>query len=139
MTRHVVVGIGISSRATRDEIAALVRDALANAGADGAPVHIATRSSFADDPRLQLGHPLVGIDDHTLVEHSRPVDRAVGIPARVAETAAALVAGIDPSQVDVIRSAHVTVAVVTLDHVTIDDASIGAGTVGDLGRSEVTR
>ncbi|MFV0523350.1 MAG: hypothetical protein ACK5RL_02510 [Acidimicrobiales bacterium] len=109
---HVVVGVGMSSRATRDEILALVTATLAHAGHNFPPGTIATRSHFVGDPRLDLGCPIVAFDDQLLVDRSPPLDRRAGLPARVAETAAALAARIDVADVGpTARSAHVAVAV----------------------------
>lgn len=108
----VVVGVGMSSHATRDEILALVTAALAHAGHAFPPDAIATRSHFVGDPRLELGCPVVAFDDQLLVDRSRPVDRRAGLPARVAETAAALAARIDLADVGPTeRSPHATAAV----------------------------
>jgi hypothetical protein len=108
----VVVGVGLSAKATRNEIVALVTAALAHAGYTFPPSAIATRSLFAGDHRLDFGCPVVGFDDRLLVDRSRPVERRAGLQARVAETAAALAAGIDIAHVGPTeRSAHATAAV----------------------------
>lgn len=109
----VVVGIGLSSRATAEEVAGLVAGLLADAGRTIGDVElVATRARFVDDPRLALGPPVVGLADEVLVAASEPPDRAVGIPARVAETAAQLGAGGRATSRRVARSAHVVVALV---------------------------
>lgn len=109
---RVIVGVGMSSRATRDEVAALVAQALAEQGFGFPPTTIATRAALSGDPRLQLGCPVVGFHDEVLVGHSGPVERSVGVAARVAETAAALAAGVAPARSGPVRrSAHATAAV----------------------------
>jgi hypothetical protein len=109
---HVVVGVGMSTRATGDEIAALVRQAMEHHGFEFPPSVIATRAVFVEDERLQFGCPVIGFDDGELVANSEAVDRAVGLPARVAETAATLAAGAGGRlAVPIHRSAHSTVAV----------------------------
>lgn len=116
---RVVVGVGMSTNATRDEIAGLVRDAMHHHGFATPPSAIATRAVFTNDERLQLGYDVIGFDDDQLIAHSAHVERTVGIPARVAETAAALAAGpsgrlAGPTH----RSAHATVAVAITEGVT---------------------
>lgn len=109
---RVIVGVGMSSAATRDEVRGLVAGTLARAGLAFPPSAVATRSVFADDPRLRFGCPVVGFDDDLLVARSAPVERAIGLPARVAETAALLAAGdgmVRLAATD--RSVHATVAV----------------------------
>ena len=111
-TPRVVLGIGLSSRATAEDVALAVDEALCRVGLAAPPAAVATRTVLADDARLRLGWPVIGIDDAELVHRSRPVERAVGLPARVAETAALLAAG-DGSRLlgPTHRLAHVTVAV----------------------------
>jgi cobalt-precorrin 5A hydrolase len=116
VTRRWVAGIGMSSEATADEVAALLADALGTAGLaphdlDG----IATRQRFADDPRIPRPPETLGIDDGDLIAASEPPNRTVGVPARVAETSALLGAG--PGSTIVVptcRSAHATVAIARL-------------------------
>jgi cobalamin biosynthesis protein CbiG len=109
---HVVVGVGMSTQATGDEVATLVRQAMEHHGFEFPPSAIATRAVFVDDKRLEFGCPVIGFDDGELVANSKPVDRTVGVPARVAETAATLAAGAHSSVATPIhRSAHTTVAV----------------------------
>lgn len=126
---RVIVGVGMSTHATRDEIATLIRDTMRHYGFSAPPFAIATRAAFADDERLQLGCTVIGIDERELIAHSEPVDRAIGIPARVAETAAALAAGptgrlAGPSRCSV----HATAAVAVAD-VGTADAVEGVGGV----------
>jgi cobalamin biosynthesis protein CbiG len=110
-----VVGIGLSSEATTDEVARLLSRLLEDAELSLADVDaIATRQRFVDDVRLALGPPIVGFDDDVLIAASAPVARTIGIPARVAETAASLFVGSDVDQHwAMARSAHVTAALVT--------------------------
>lgn len=87
----VVVGVGLSSRATADEVRRLVARTVAQHGFTLDDITaIATRRCFLHDARLALGVPVVGHPDDALVAASAPCDRAVGIPALVAETAALL-------------------------------------------------
>lgn len=109
MTARVVVGVGLSSKATAAEVAALVDEVL-EAGDELALV--ATRARFADDVRLQLGPPVVGFEDEDLVAASDPPERTVGLPAKVAETAARLAGGQGEGTVH--RSAHATAVVLRL-------------------------
>lgn len=111
----VIVGVGMSSRATVAEVAALVEEALRAAGVSiDAVTLVATRLRFVDDHRLRLGPPVRGYDDDVLVEASRPPDRDVGLQARVAQTAASLAAAPGRHAVRALRrSAYATVAVVT--------------------------
>jgi cobalamin biosynthesis protein CbiG len=112
LTNRVVVGIGLSSAATTDDVRALVDEALATRGhSRQAVAMVATRTKFVADPRLDLGYPIIGIDDERLEAASAPVDRAVGIQARVAETAALLALPGAHIVGPVERSTHVTVAV----------------------------
>lgn len=108
-----VLGIGLSSRATAEEVADLVHAVLAEAGRTMADVDlVATRACFVADARVALGPEVVGFGDDVLVAGSDPPERAIGIPARVAETAARLAAGDGAAAARVARSAHVTVALV---------------------------
>ena len=119
MSRHVVVGVGLSSSATAAELAGLVDETLRRAGLSRGDVAVlATRHRFEHDARLGLGVPVVGVDDHELVEASEPPARARGIQSRVAETAAGLVAqrwsaarGGSHAVVGAGRSAHATAAI----------------------------
>jgi hypothetical protein len=112
MTR-AVVGIGLSSQATHAEVARLVRDSLDSAGFTIDDVDaVATRTCFVGDARLDHGPPVVGIDDDDLVAASPPVERPIGLPARVAETAAVIAAGTTREGLRTVRrSAHATVAI----------------------------
>ena len=113
-----VIGIGASTRATADEISALVHETLADAGVPPADVSgVATIAGRAADPRLAaLGWPITAFDASELAlvavpsRGGRALD-AVGT-ASVAEAAALLAAGegshlVAPKR----RSAHATIAV----------------------------
>ena len=135
--RRVVVGVGLSSRATATEVRDLVGAALrAHRLALDDVQAIATRASLAGDPRLQLGLPVVGVADDVLVDRSEPPERSVGIPARVAETAALVTGGAEELLEPVRRSAGVTVALVlaarTVDGDAVTVYLVGAGP-GDPG------
>lgn len=125
MRERVVLGIGLASSATLEEVRTLVDTVLQRhrVGLDDVAA-IATRDRFVDDERLQLGPPVVGYPDTLLEAASAPCTRTVGIRARVAETAALLASGGEASTgqpaVPVARSAHVTVAIAIV-------AGIGAG------------
>lgn len=124
----VVVGIGMSSRATNTEVADALRAALSSAGHVLSDVEcVATRNRLVADPRLPTGIPQRGIEDDALITASEPTERTVGIPARVAQTSALLAAGRigarhtagDPAHVELlvgrlITTHHVTVAVAEL-------------------------
>ncbi|MEX2626193.1 MAG: cobalamin biosynthesis protein [Ilumatobacteraceae bacterium] len=111
----VVVGVGMSSRATATEVRSLVEAALRGRHLDLDDVTaIATRERFVRDPRLDLGRRVVGVDDHHLEAVSVPVERTVGLRARVAETAALTIASRGEGATllgAVERSAHATVAI----------------------------
>lgn len=117
MTRGLVLGVGLSSSATAEEVRALVDAVLGEHELELSEIDsIATRERFAGDERLQLGPPIVGFEDRILEATSAPCSRTVGIRARVAETAALLAAasgGAGRLLAPARRSAHVTVAVAT--------------------------
>jgi hypothetical protein len=109
----VVLGVGLSSRATSTEVRDLVGALLRAHRLTISDVSaIATRQRFVDDPRLALGPPVVGFSDVALQRASpAPPARTVGIPARVAEAAARLaVPGEDVRVSAVERSPHATAA-----------------------------
>lgn len=115
----VVLGIGLSSRATADEVRTLVHHALRDRQLDLDDVCVvATRDRFVLDHRLDLGVAVDGITDERLVAASAPCARPIGIQARVAETAALLAADSDDATLigPVERSAHATVAVAHRHH-----------------------
>lgn len=113
-TDGIVVGIGMSSRATADEVRTLVHHALRDRQLNLDDVCVvATRDRFVLDDRLDLGIPVDGVTDERLVAASAPCARPIGLQARVAETAALLAAGFDDAALigPVERSAHATVAI----------------------------
>jgi hypothetical protein len=123
-TAHLVVGIGMSSRATAAEVRELVAQTFADHDLDTAGIAmIATRTGFVDDARLRIGPRIVGIEDARLEAASPPCTRAVGIRARVAETAARLAAAGPTHDLILARSAHVTLAI----------ARVSSGTDGAAG------
>lgn len=112
-TPNVVLGIGLSSQATADEVRALVHRALSDRHLDLADVClVATRDRFVHDRRIDLGVPVDGVTDERLIAASAPCTRPVGLQARVAETAALLAAGSRDALIGPVeRSAYATVAV----------------------------
>ncbi len=124
VTRQIVVGIGLSSQATSEEVAALVDQTLLREGLSRHDVTlVASRERFQADPRLALGAPVVGLPDPELVERSKATNRQFGIQSRIAETAALLAAvrcGTASGEVGAVlivstrRSAHATAAVATV-------------------------
>ena len=119
MTRRVVLGVGLASSATAAEVRSLVDGLLVEHGLQLDDVAcLATRERLAGDERLRLGLPVVGYPDHVLEESSPPPERAVGIRARVAETAALLAAtGPAPGHLlaEAQRSPHATAALAASD------------------------
>lgn len=108
---RLVLGVGMTTRATREEISTLFGELLARADVRLEMVDVvATRLRFVDDERLQLGLPIVGVEDSTLLERFPAPDR-VGFAARVAEGCALVGAG-DHAQllVEPLRSAYATMA-----------------------------
>lgn len=110
----VVLGIGMSSKATAAEVRTLIDNALRSRDLQFDDVDVvATRERFVLDGRLALGLPVIGIDDGQLEASSAACVRTVGIKVRVAETAALLAASAAAHLLGPVeRSAHVTVAVV---------------------------
>lgn len=118
-TSSVVLGIGLSSKATAEEVRTLVHHALSDRQLDLANVCVvATRDRFVDDHRLDLGVPVDGMTDERLLAASAPCARPIGLQARVAETAALLATGCEDAALigQVERSAHATVAVAQRRH-----------------------
>jgi len=116
----VVVGVGMSSKATAAEVRTLVISALRDHRLSLDDVAaVATRERLVRDRRLDLGTPVVAVPDDVLVAASEPCDRVIGLPARVAETAALVTIGEDAATlIGVARSAHATVAIAAR----VDDA-----------------
>jgi cobalt-precorrin 5A hydrolase len=110
MTGVVALGIGLSSKATVDEVRALAQEVLDRAGVGlDVVTWVATRSRFVDDPRVRLGPDVCSIDDTTLLErYPKPTGPS---PARVAEGCALHAAGPEATLlVGITRSAHATAA-----------------------------
>lgn len=110
----VVLGIGMSSKATAHEVRMLVHTALRDRHLQFDDVSVvATRDRFVLDRRLDLGKPVIGVSDDRLIAASAPCERTIGLCARVAETAALLTAANEHAALigPVERSAHATVAI----------------------------
>ncbi|MPY96088.1 MAG: hypothetical protein GEV08_24415 [Acidimicrobiia bacterium] len=108
-----MLGLGLSSKATRQEVRELVDTviALAAVGLDAVSL-VATRMRFVDDDRARFGPSILGVDDRALLARcpapQRPRD---GIAARVAEGCALTGAGPGAELlVGTTRSAHATAA-----------------------------
>ena len=107
----LVLGVGMSSKATRADVVRLVEEVLAMGDSELANVAVvATRARFVHDERLWLGISVVGIDDDNLLERFA-APRRVGIAARVAEGCALLGAGENAQLlVGPVHASYVTVA-----------------------------
>lgn len=112
--KRFVLGVGLSSAATPQEVAALAAHVVADANLGmEAVTQLATRECFVGDSRLALGPEVIGVSDDLLISRY-PVpahtDRP-GLPARVAEGCAMAAAGAS-AELLVARaaSAHVTMA-----------------------------
>ena len=107
-----VLGIGMSSKATADEVRELARRVLVQAGvAFDALALVATRERFDADDRLRIGPPVVGIPDAILLDRHPAPGRTAGLAARVAEGCALVAAGVSAELlVPTTRSAHATAA-----------------------------
>jgi hypothetical protein len=110
---QLVLGVGMSSKATRQEVRDLVDAVIGQAavGLDAISL-VATRMRFVDDERVRFGPPVLGIDDRDLLARypapPRPDD---GFAARVAEGCALTGAGTGAELlVGTTRSAHATAA-----------------------------
>lgn len=110
---QLVVGVGLSSKATRQEVRELVDAVLAQAAVGLEAVSlVATRICFVDDDRVRFGPPVLGVDDGALIDQypvsQRPDE---GFAARVAEGCALTGAGAGAEVlVATTRSAHATAA-----------------------------
>lgn len=116
MTR-LVVGIGMSSKATRGEVRGLVEEVVGRADVDLDAVSlVATRERFVDDERARLGPPVIGVDDATLLDRfpaapGTSTGAGTRLAARVAEGCALTAAGAGAELlVGTTRSAHATAA-----------------------------
>jgi hypothetical protein len=108
---HVVLGLGLSSKATRGEVRDLVEGVILRGDIPIEGVRlVATRMRFVDDERVRVGPPIIGVEDATLLDRF-PVSGRVGFAARVAEGCALIGAGIDAELlVSTTRSTHATAA-----------------------------
>lgn len=89
----LVLGVGMSSRATHADVLGLVNEVLTKGDVQLAHVaFVATRARFVGDERLQLGVSVVAVDDEELLERFASPRRA-GFAARVAEGCALIGAG----------------------------------------------
>lgn len=114
----MTLGLGMSSRATRDEVRRLALGVLARAGVGLDAVNVvATRTSLVDDDRAHLGPLVIGIDDDVLLDRHRAPPWPAGpkrFGAMVAEGCALEAAGPQPTLlVATTRSAHATAALAT--------------------------
>lgn len=108
---HAVLGVGMSSKATRGEVRGVIEEVIRRADVSIEEVRfLATRMRFMDDERLKVGPPVIGVEDAALLGRFPAPDR-IGFAARVAEGCALLGAG-SASELVVgpIRSAHATAA-----------------------------
>jgi cobalamin biosynthesis protein CbiG len=107
----LALGVGVSSKATGDEVRGLVDEVLRQAGVRlDAIALLATRMRFVDDDRVRIGPPVVGVEDAVLLERF-PESGRVGLAARVAEGCALIGAGRGAELlIPTTRSAHVTLA-----------------------------
>jgi hypothetical protein len=110
---QLVLGIGLSSKATRREVRELVDTvvALASVRLDAIGL-VATRMHFLDDDRVRFGPPVLGVDDSELLaQYPAPPRPDGGFAARVAEGCALTGAGPGAELlVATTRSAHATAA-----------------------------
>jgi hypothetical protein len=108
----LVLGIGMSSKATADEVRELARSVVRSADvAFDAVALVATRERFDGDDRVRIGPPVVGIPDVLLLDRHPAPERSEGFAARVAEGCALIAAGESAELlVATTRSAHATAA-----------------------------
>jgi hypothetical protein len=107
----LVLGIGMSSKATVDEVRELALSVVGQAGVGlDAVAVVATRERFDADDRVRIGPPVVGVPDALLLDRY-PSERTGGFAARVAEGCALTAAGASAELlVPTTRSAHATAA-----------------------------
>lgn len=116
---QLVVGIGMSSRATQREVAELVDTVLAQAAVTLDAIGlIATRERFVGDERVRFGPVVLGVDDGALLaRHPAPARPDGRLAARVAEGCALIGAGPGAELVvATTRSAHATAALALGSH-----------------------
>jgi hypothetical protein len=110
---QLVLGIGLSSKATRREVRELVDTVVTHAAVRlNAIGLVATRRCLVDDDRLRFGPPVLGIDDSELLaQYPTPPRPDGGFAARVAEGCALTGAGPGAELlIPTTRSAHATAA-----------------------------
>ncbi len=108
---RIVLGVGMSSKATPGDVRSLADRVVRQAGLGAASVTaLATRARLADDPRVAMGFPVVAVDDGCLLDWFPEPSRAL-FPARVAEGCALIAAGPGSSLVvPTVRASHATAA-----------------------------
>lgn len=110
---HLVLGIGMSSKAARQEVRELVDTVIGQAGVGLDAVSlVATRMHFVDDDRVRFGSLILGVDDSDLLaQYPAPQRLGDGFAAQVAEGCALTGAGPGAELlVGTTRSAHATAA-----------------------------
>lgn len=110
---QLVLGIGMSSKATRQEVRELVDTVIGQAAVNLDAINlVATRIRFVGDERARFGPPVLGVDDGALLDqYPAPQRPDEGFAARVAEGCALTGAGPGAELlVGTTRSAHATVA-----------------------------
>jgi hypothetical protein len=110
---QLVLGVGMSSKATRQEVRELVDTVIAQAAVRLDAIGlVATRMRFVDDDRVGFGPPVLGVDDRDLLaQHPAPPRPDGGFAARVAEGCALTGAGPGAELlVAMTRSAHAPAA-----------------------------
>jgi hypothetical protein len=112
---RLVLGVGMSSKATVEEVRELARRVVDQAGFRlDAVALVATRERFAADERVRLGPPVVAVDDAVLLDRFPAPQRSDGggFAARVAEGCAMTAAGESAELlVGTTRSPHATAAI----------------------------
>lgn len=125
MSAALVLGVGLSSKATAEELMTLIDAALGSIGASRADVvRVATRESLATDGRIAavVAAPIATVADGDLINESSLVMRPFGIPARVARTAALagrrhLVGSASENDIVIeLKSAHATIAIASVGY-----------------------
>lgn len=110
---HLVLGVGMSSKATRREVRELVDTVVAQGSVRLDAIDlVATRMRFVDDDRVRFGPAVLGVEDSDLlVQYPAPPRPDGGLAARVAEGCALTGAGPGAELlVATTRSAHATAA-----------------------------
>jgi len=110
---QLVLGVGLSSKATRNEVRELVHTVAAKAAVGLEAIGlVATRMRFVDDDRVRFGPVVIGVDDNDLLAQYPEAPRPDGgFAARVAEGCALTGAGPGAELlVATTRSAHATAA-----------------------------